>query len=135
LNSSGFIKSWVRRVAAISHSFMLMPMSMSISANDELGQLRCSKGMGVARGSQFSLAAFPPRRGPGGAAWMFDGIACVVVRGNSDYPVCGAAAARAAGRAAGPDRGPCATRIEVFWVGHGWNLGNGGWRGIFAWAE
>ena len=25
--------------------------------------------------------------------------------------------------------------LEMFWVGHGLNLGNGGWTGIFAWAE
>ena len=51
----------------------------------------------VAQGSLSSLAAFPPRRGLGGAAM-----------GNSDYLVCGAARARTAGRAAGPERGPCA---------------------------
>jgi len=25
--------------------------------------------------------------------------------------------------------------FEVFWVGHGLNLGNGGWKAILAWAE
>jgi hypothetical protein len=25
--------------------------------------------------------------------------------------------------------------FEVFWVGHGLNLGVGGWKGIFAWAK
>jgi len=54
----------------------------------------------VAQGSLSSLADFPPRRGLGGAAM-----------GNPDYLVCGAARARPAGRAAGPERGPCATRF------------------------
>jgi hypothetical protein len=48
----------------------------------------------VAQGSLSSLAAFPPRRGLGGAAM-----------GSSDYPVCGAAKARTAGIAAGPESG------------------------------
>jgi hypothetical protein len=25
--------------------------------------------------------------------------------------------------------------LEVFWVGHGLNLGNGSWKGILAWTE
>ena len=53
----------------------------------------------VAQGSLSSLAALPPRRGLGGAA-----------RENSDYLVCGAARTRTAGKAAGPESGPCATR-------------------------
>ena len=53
----------------------------------------------VAPGSLSSLAAFPPRRGWGGA-----------VRGNSDDPVGGEARIRTAGKAAGPKSGPCATR-------------------------
>jgi len=52
----------------------------------------------VAQGSLSSLAAIPPRR-------AFDGAA----HSNSDYPVCGAARSRTAGRAAGPECGPCAT--------------------------
>jgi hypothetical protein len=55
----------------------------------------------VAQGSLSSLAALPRRRGFGGAA-----------RENSDYLVNGAARTRAAGRAAGPDCGPCATRQD-----------------------
>jgi hypothetical protein len=51
----------------------------------------------AAQGSLSSLAAFPPRRGLGGAA-----------QENSDYLACGAKKARAAGTAAGPERGPCA---------------------------
>ena len=39
LNSSGFIKNCVRRVAANSASFMLVLMSMGISANAGPGQL------------------------------------------------------------------------------------------------
>jgi hypothetical protein len=56
----------------------------------------------VAQGSLSSLAALLPRRGFGGAA-----------HDNSDYLVGGAARTRAAGRAAGPDRGPCATRTST----------------------
>ena len=57
----------------------------------------------VAQGSLSSLAVLPPRRGLGGAA-----------RENSDYLVSGAAITRAAGKAAGPDRGPCATpRVQI----------------------
>ena len=52
----------------------------------------------LAQGSRSSLAAFPPRRGFGGAAYE-----------NSDYLVGGAARTRTAGRAAGPEGGPCAT--------------------------
>jgi hypothetical protein len=64
-------------------------------------QNRCATRWGetqenVAQGSLSSLAAFPPRRGLGGAAM-----------GKSDYLVCGAARARPAGRAAEPERGPC----------------------------
>jgi len=55
----------------------------------------------VAQGSLSSLAAFPPRRALGGAA-----------QENSNYLACGAEKARAAGRAAGPERGPCATRLR-----------------------
>jgi hypothetical protein len=55
----------------------------------------------VAQGSLSSLAAFPPRRGVGGAAPQ-----------NSDCLVCGAGKARTAGKAAGPERGPCATRYN-----------------------
>jgi hypothetical protein len=55
----------------------------------------------VAQGSLSSLAALPPRRGLGGAA-----------HGNSDYLVGGAARTRAAGKAAGPESGPCATRSD-----------------------
>ena len=57
----------------------------------------------VAQGSLSSLAAFPPRRGLGGAAHE-----------NSDYLVCGAAGTRTAGKAAGPECGPCATtRVQI----------------------
>ena len=55
----------------------------------------------VAQGSLFSLAAFPPRRGLGGAA-----------RENSDYGVCDAAKTRTAGKGAGPQSGPCTTRPD-----------------------
>jgi hypothetical protein len=55
----------------------------------------------VVQGSLSSLAAFPPRRGLGGAA-----------QENSDYLARDAEKARAAGRAAGPERGPCATRLR-----------------------
>jgi hypothetical protein len=47
----------------------------------------------------FSTATRCGRRGVGGAA-----------QGNSDFLDCGTTKARAAGRAAGPERGPCATR-------------------------
>jgi hypothetical protein len=57
----------------------------------------------VAQGSLSSLAAFPPRRGLGGAA-----------QENPDCPACGTAKTRAAGRAAGPEDGPCATRSLPF---------------------
>ena len=58
-------------------------------------------GKEVAQGSLSSLAAFPPRRGLGSAGHK-----------NSDYLVSGPARTRAAGKAAGPDRGPCATRPD-----------------------
>ena len=55
----------------------------------------------VAQGSLSSLAVLPPRRGFGGAA-----------RDNSDYLVSGAARTPTAGKAAGPESGPCATRPD-----------------------
>jgi len=63
----------------------------------------------VAQGSQFSLAAFPPRRALSGAANRNFRLARSTTHKGSDYLVCGAAKARTAGRAAGPERGPCAT--------------------------
>jgi hypothetical protein len=30
---------------------------------------------------------------------------------------------------------PLLENLEVFWVGHGLNLGNGSWRAILAWEE
>jgi hypothetical protein len=34
-----------------------------------------------------------------------------------------------------PSDDPLLENVEMFWVGHGLNLTNGGWREIFAWAE
>jgi hypothetical protein len=34
-----------------------------------------------------------------------------------------------------PSYDPLLENLDVFWVGHGLNLGNDSWRGIFAWAE
>ncbi len=60
----------------------------------------------VAQGSRSSLAAFPPRRGFGGAAYE-----------NSDYLVGGAATTRTAGKAAGPEGGPSATGSKYWRTG------------------
>ncbi len=68
---------------------------------------------GVARGSLSSTprrAAFPPHRAFDGGASILEGVACIVTKASSDYLGCGAARTRPAGRAAGPDRRPCATK-------------------------
>jgi len=43
---------------------------------------------------------------------LFHRDAGLAARENSDYLVSGAARSRTAGKAAGPDRGPCATRPD-----------------------
>ena len=67
--------------------------------HEEARKKRCSATLALQSVSR--RTALPTRRGFGGAA-----------RENSDYLVNGAARTHTAGKAAGPESGPCATRLE-----------------------